>query len=218
MTMSPVWTPDGRTIIFARNELAGNYGIWRITATDRRTDPVPVAANGSFGLALSPQGNRLIYASEIYNSNIWAVPLIPSHRKENAAPRPWTSSTSVEDAPQFSPDGQEVAFDSMRSGKDEIWVAARDRRHPGEPRPVSFCYRASGIARRDPPASINRAGSFTRRATCPVQPNGFFWQQSDARRELSLNRIGISRPLATRPEVHVASALVPLCRRIIPKH
>ena len=93
---SPVWTSDGRSILFTRSELAGNHSIWRINLSGaRKSEPVPLSVDSSTALDVSRRGNRLVYTREISNINVWAVDLPPpkgrSSRSSN--PRPWISST-----------------------------------------------------------------------------------------------------------------------------
>jgi Tol biopolymer transport system component/DNA-binding winged helix-turn-helix (wHTH) protein len=129
---SPVWTSDGRAILFSRSEQAGNHSVWRINlSVPRKTEPVPLSADSSSSLDLSRQGNRLAYTRESLNSNIWAVDLQPPNGRTSRTigPRLWISSSQEASTPQFSPDGQQIAFQSGRSGSDEIWVCGRDGSH-----------------------------------------------------------------------------------------
>jgi Tol biopolymer transport system component/DNA-binding winged helix-turn-helix (wHTH) protein len=132
---SPVWSSDGRSILFTRTEPAGNHSIWRINLSgSRKSEPLPVSADSSSALDLSRRGNRLVYTREISNATVWAVDLPPSKSKSSRSsnPRPWISSTQGAIGPgnpQFSPDGQQVAFRSDSSGTGEIWVCDRDGSH-----------------------------------------------------------------------------------------
>jgi Tol biopolymer transport system component/DNA-binding winged helix-turn-helix (wHTH) protein len=129
---SPVWASDGRSILFTRTEVAGNPSIWRINLSGaRKIEPLPLSADSSSVLDLSRRGSRLVYTREISNYNVWAVDLPPPKKSSSRTsnPRPWISSISVPENPQFSPDGQQVAFQSQSSGKDEIWVCDRDGSH-----------------------------------------------------------------------------------------
>jgi Tol biopolymer transport system component len=79
---------------------------------------------------ISRQGNRLAAAQILAaNSDIWRVQ-IASVTGQNAAPVKFIASTMLENSPQYSPDGQQIAFDSNRSGSREIWVCDREGRNP----------------------------------------------------------------------------------------
>jgi Tol biopolymer transport system component len=50
----------------------------------------------------------------------------------HTAERDPVSSTEMEYNPQFSPDGKRIAFESDRSGPEEIWVANSDGTNPAQ--------------------------------------------------------------------------------------
>lgn len=130
---SPVWMPNGQALLFTRYDLPGRPSLWKMTLSNPpRLEPVPISADNASALALSPRGDRLLYASQMNNANLWAVdlPVAGSSRRGIAIPRPWSASSQEDLTPSFSPDGRQVAFQSTRSGWDEIWVADRDGSHP----------------------------------------------------------------------------------------
>jgi Tol biopolymer transport system component len=65
------------------------------------------------------------------NSNLWAVdvPAAQATGQQRAVPRQWSASSRVDYTPSFSPDGGQVAFQSTRSGWNEIWTADREGSH-----------------------------------------------------------------------------------------
>lgn len=64
--------------------------------------------------ALSPDGHTLVFA---YQGDLWSAPL------NNAEPaRRLTSHPAYESRPMFSPDGKEIAFQSNRFGRNEVFV------------------------------------------------------------------------------------------------
>jgi hypothetical protein len=84
-----------------------------------------------FRLAISPKGDRLIYAHPIDNTSICAVePFIAlSAKSAKAAPRSFIASSQEQLTAGFSPDGQQIAFESTRTGPSEIWGVDRDGSH-----------------------------------------------------------------------------------------
>ncbi|MFL6448696.1 MAG: DPP IV N-terminal domain-containing protein [Bryobacteraceae bacterium] len=132
-TSSPAWMPDGRSVLFTRYSTHGSPGLWRMTfPAQSRPEPVPISAENAAWLAVSPKGDRLVYTHETANSNLWAVetPGSPLWRGRNSIFKSWITSSRQERTPQFSPDGQQIAFQSTRSGWSEIWIADRDGSHP----------------------------------------------------------------------------------------
>jgi Tol biopolymer transport system component len=94
-------------------------------------ESLPVPADNVVALAFAPRNGRLIYVRQTSNLNLWAVdiPTRDAAEHTNPAPRLWHASSRHDATPSFSPDGQQVAFQSLRSGWDEIWVADRNGSH-----------------------------------------------------------------------------------------
>ncbi len=131
-TGSPVWTSNGRALIFTRNGTSGIPSLWRMTLSGHRTpEPLPISAGNSPSIALSRQGNRLVYARGTYDSDIWGIELPASFDglDQDLKPKLWIGAQSEQEIPQFSPDGRYIAFESTRSGNGEIWIADRDGSH-----------------------------------------------------------------------------------------
>jgi DNA-binding winged helix-turn-helix (wHTH) protein len=55
-TSSPVWTQDGREVLFTRHSSGGSPSIWRIkVSADQHPEPVPISADNALGVTLSPR-------------------------------------------------------------------------------------------------------------------------------------------------------------------
>src|SRR5450759_2094535 len=68
----------------------------------------------------------LAFDHEISNWDIWGAP-VGSNRR---SPTPLAASSRADQAPSFSPDGLRLAFNSARSGFEEIWVSMADGSQP----------------------------------------------------------------------------------------
>ena len=116
------WTADGRDIVFARAGWMADAGwLWKIPRSGGEPERLQF---GQEGVEPSIRGNRLVYARQVANINIW-------RRKLNSSLSPgpadrFISSTRMESGPQFSPDGSKIAFESTRSGTYEIWMCRSD--------------------------------------------------------------------------------------------
>jgi Tol biopolymer transport system component len=73
------------------------------------------------------RGERLAYARNFQNINIWGTSLDPANHELH---RLLVSSTRVQRAPDISPDGKRIVFESDRSGAQEIWVSGIDGSNP----------------------------------------------------------------------------------------
>jgi Tol biopolymer transport system component len=126
----PCWISDGR-IAYSSGGIYG-YRTLRMIAIDpnhrgRGVPLVPPAA-GEHATLVSSVRNRLVYAREQRDSNIWSLPL--SKSKAGARPSRLITSTFDDHTPDFSPDGKRIVFASTRSGNEEIWVANADGSNP----------------------------------------------------------------------------------------
>ena len=134
----PVWTANGREIIFSSG--VGSYEgsgwlpgarpeLWRmpVPGSGAPAQPHVTAIQGATP-AISRQGNRLAYTRSLTDINIWRLE-VPGSNRRASEPVNLISSTHYEDSPQYSPDGKRVVFCSSRSGTREIWVCESDGSH-----------------------------------------------------------------------------------------
>ncbi len=122
------WMPEGQALVFSASR-PGQEGLWRVDLKGGPPEPLRLATGlGHSGLAVSLQGRRLAYAASSNDANIWRVGA--RTRPGRNPPRQWIASTRRDTAPQVSPDGRRIAFDSDRSGSREIWVCDADGSAP----------------------------------------------------------------------------------------
>jgi Tol biopolymer transport system component/DNA-binding winged helix-turn-helix (wHTH) protein len=128
-TVSPVWGPDGSDIFFLAGPFTGDLKLWRMHGTKPGTArPVPLTGYGAVCLSTPRRGAdsalRLIYTKSLQDRNIWRI------REDRSGtvspPEPLINSTRDDVNAQFSPDGSRIAFQSTRSGSNEIWVCRSD--------------------------------------------------------------------------------------------
>jgi Tol biopolymer transport system component/DNA-binding winged helix-turn-helix (wHTH) protein len=112
------WTADGRNIVFGRASWLGNSGwLWKISAQGGEPERLQFGQEGS---EPSIRGNRLAYARQLTNLNIWKRTL-DAPRSVGPSGK-FLTSTTIESGPQFSPDGSKIVFESTRSGASEVWL------------------------------------------------------------------------------------------------
>ncbi|HSB13012.1 MAG TPA: DPP IV N-terminal domain-containing protein, partial [Bryobacteraceae bacterium] len=124
------WTPDGKEVIFSSFQEGEPDELWRMPASGESA-PRRVAIQGEGGAfpVISREGNRLAYVHFTWNTDILRLP-INGRKGEGSEPTPFAASTRSDLAPQYSPDGKRVAFISVRSGTNEVWVCDADGSNP----------------------------------------------------------------------------------------
>ncbi len=125
LTVTPVWTPDGREVVFSSGTWA-NLSLFRIAASGSGK-PERLGAFGEDGVepAISRHGHRLAYTRGLFDINIWRVEVPGAHGKVGS-PMKLIDSTRIDGSAEFSPDGKRIAFASDRTGRVEIWVCDND--------------------------------------------------------------------------------------------
>jgi eukaryotic-like serine/threonine-protein kinase len=132
---SPVWTADGSAILFSSGVLFSDGSLYRIPAFPKNASSIePQQLTSAVGethcsLAATHKDDGVAYTRKKEDVNIWRVEFDGTGWK---APQvvPLLSSGRYDMEPAFSPDGEDVAFASDRSGSLEIWVAQKNGWHP----------------------------------------------------------------------------------------
>lgn len=118
---SIAWASDSSSIIFS-SDRGGKVGLWRISVNGGTPERLSVGGDDAFTPAVSRVGDYVAY---VQRSAKWSILQVPVQNGQ-AAPTRLLSSTEQDSAPQYSPDGSHIVFQSWRSGSQEIWMAASD--------------------------------------------------------------------------------------------
>jgi len=115
------WTPDGKSIVHVSPGM-----LWRVpvSATGARRQRLG-AATGVGRVAVAPTGARLAFgrgsaASELYRMDVDGPP------QDMAEPQRMGPSSGLNTAPDFSPDGRQLAFSASRDLYSGIFIADAD--------------------------------------------------------------------------------------------
>jgi len=118
MNVDPVWSPDGRTILFT----SGHLNLFRKASSGATGDErLTQSPNFQFAMDWSRDGRYILYEEETAPASkrsLWILPVAPGDPK----PRPYLRSPFNEGMGQFSPDTRWVAFQSDESGRYEIYI------------------------------------------------------------------------------------------------
>jgi len=117
------WAPDGRSLVFASRRSGSTVNLWRIPAAGGAPELVAGAGEDIAELSVARQGGRLAYARVSSDLNIYRMGLVAGGALAPGPPQKFISSTRDEEVARFSPDGTRVAFESSRSGSEEVWVS-----------------------------------------------------------------------------------------------
>lgn len=115
------WLPDGREAIWAMSTTtAYDPTLYRVPIFAKGVlQPLPFVGRRLEFPAVARHQNRLAYTRWSFDIDFWRA-------DGHTLARHPASSTELEWEPQFSPDGKRIAFESDRSGPQEIWVTNRD--------------------------------------------------------------------------------------------
>jgi Tol biopolymer transport system component len=124
-----MWSSDGQHIIFNSDRI-GLSRVWRIPAAGGAIEPETVyPAVGT----LSRDGRRLAYAEPpefFQGSMVISRMALSSAGGQVISQNSILASNGANTAPQPSPDGRQMIFESDRSGRQEIWRSDADGSNP----------------------------------------------------------------------------------------
>jgi Tol biopolymer transport system component/DNA-binding winged helix-turn-helix (wHTH) protein len=118
------WTPKGDSLVYTAAGWFGVGRLYKVRLTANRLDSagppelLPFGENAD-SLALSSQTGGLVYSAYTRDTTLLRLDL----RSRDQAPTPLALSTYDEYTPDYSPDGERIAFTSTRTGEEEIWIA-----------------------------------------------------------------------------------------------
>ena len=133
----PVWTHDGKEILYIAGEPYSQLSIYRVRASGGEPRPIEGIGVNATSLTLAAKTRRLLYSTASINYDIYRLDM----KTPDAKPERFLSSTRYETSPSYSPDGKRIAFTSNRGGVRQIWVADADGANP-----VPLTSFAAGVA------------------------------------------------------------------------
>ena len=129
-TYGAAWVGDSREIVFASNRGMGGESLWRISVKGGAPVRLSATLQGGFYPSISRQGSRLAYTESFRDTNIYSYE--GSGFGSRSVPGRFGGlkglilSSRRDDSPSISPNGEQIAFVSKRTGNEEIWTCDRN--------------------------------------------------------------------------------------------
>ncbi len=115
----PVWTPDGRQVIFSSERAGVRNLFWQAADGAGAVERLTESPNTQYPTAVSPDGRRLIFAEEApkTDNDVMAFELDGTRRVTPLVQSPFNERNGI-----ISPDGRWLAYEANDSGRFEIYV------------------------------------------------------------------------------------------------
>ena len=122
--MGLAWSGDGKSLIFGAADLSFQY-LWRVEVDGNRPpERIEIAGVNAVFPSVTAGGDRLVFARLVDNTDVYQFEV-------GKSARPVARSSVFDGNPQFSPNGQRIAFSSARvANAVEVWVAGADGSEP----------------------------------------------------------------------------------------
>lgn len=118
--LNPVWSGD---FIYFSSYRSGGLNLWRIAATGKGSpQQLTIGAGQDVQLAVSPDGKQLAFTILRQNADIWKLPVSSASGKTTGNPSSVVASTREDSRGAWSPDCNQIAFNSDRNGDMNIWT------------------------------------------------------------------------------------------------
>jgi Tol biopolymer transport system component len=125
--VKPVWTPDGKRLVFASGQGGGSNNLfWQIADGSRPAERLAESTGTQLPGSWHPNGKLLAFAQQNPNTQS-DILMLPVNGDEVSGwkigkPTAFLNGPSIEEDPMFSPDGRWLAYTSNESGQQQVYV------------------------------------------------------------------------------------------------
>ncbi len=117
----PVWTPDGRRVIFMSGRAGTANLFWQAADHTGTVERLTTSPNPQYPTSISPDGTRLMVREVMPKTGV-DLRVLPMDGKAPRQTEPLVQTTFIEDNGEISPDGHWLAYQSNESGAAQISV------------------------------------------------------------------------------------------------
>jgi tol-pal system beta propeller repeat protein TolB len=115
-TRSPVFSPDGKRVIYAFAE-TGPQQLWSVDTDGKNKKQLTECSGISNWPTFTPDGKTIVFSNSRENNyELYATAV------DGSSERRLTNNTMMDIRPAVSPDGKQIAFVSTRSGSYDVFV------------------------------------------------------------------------------------------------
>ena len=124
---SPVWWPDGKSIVFNYGATSSGDSLYRQNAdgTGSKEKLLETSGISEIPFSVSSDGRYIAYMRRDLKSStgwdIWALPMFPDKSGEQK-PFPVVATNFIDITPSFSPDGKWLAYANNETGRFEVYI------------------------------------------------------------------------------------------------
>ena len=137
------WSADSEEILYCLSDPEEAIKLMKIAVSDNSIDEVLTSIEyvGN-NLAVSQSGDKVAFERWSYSTDIYRISLESLNAYSNQI-ETLVPSTHSDWNPQYSPDGEKIAFISDRSGIPEIWILDKNDQSPKRYAEPALTYRSS---------------------------------------------------------------------------
>lgn len=119
LILGVTWSSDGSHVIFS-SDRGGTLALWRVALSGGAPVREPVGTDNAYSPTIARHGDRLAYS---HGSADWSIDAITLGGRGKPEESEVLSSSEQDEAPAIAPTSDRLAFQSWRSGAQEIWVS-----------------------------------------------------------------------------------------------